>query len=463
MCAPASICTIADAEQIHELYAMLLTLSIHHLNAYIICAVDPAVKQTLSTFTPQPRLTIEWIDKTVYTTTNSVIAYALDKCENTLYIHPRMIICNSIEIDNTTGHTAYTTTTDHLLWVKNTHADGANPIEFDPTYDVRPGDLRPEFKCVYLDVNQHPDFLGFVLQQLHSGKRYKELACIHRIINKGWKMLIPKQPQSGIWTHTNDSFRELAILLQAKHRSDLIVEHSPHVRNLYVEPTVLLYDRDTLQWFDQDAQQAHLVYLGNNDIATDGALLASHGLNVRPWIYWARRPMILEMLIARGLGSKGYRDRPIMSMFLGNIENAVQARHRTTQAWGDYVEQYVCTRGSTHAFTPKEYLEKLGEARFGLSLRGYGSKCHREIELMSVGTVPILTPGVTISSYPVPPQKDIHYLYVERAEEIPALCASISEERWQEMSNACKAWYMEHCHSSNVWTWLINDIIYWSG
>jgi hypothetical protein len=170
--------------------------------------------------------------------------------------------------------------------------------------------------------------------------------------------------------------------------------------------------------------------------------------------------MILETLITRGLGSKGYGERPIMSMFIGNIENSVQAAHRTTQDWGSYVERYICTRGTTHAFTPKEYLEQLGEARFGLSLRGYGKKCHREIELMSVGTVPIITPGVNMNSYPVPPQKDIHYLSVERAEEIPALCASISEERWLEMSNACKKWCMDHCHSSAVWKNLIKDVIY---
>jgi hypothetical protein len=460
ICIPASFCTIANADQTHELYGMLLTLSIHHPGSHVVCTVDESVKNTILKFTPQPRLGITWIDKSGHADVNSVIAYTLENSTDTLYIDPHMFVCGSIHIYSESFHTAYTTDSGHLLWVNDKHALGPNPSAFPPSYDVRPGNLQTDIQCVYLNTNDNSDFLQFILKQLNAKKSYRELVCIHRVMNRGWKMLIPKQPQPGIWIHTNDSFRELAILLQAKHKSDLIVEHSPHVRNLYLEPTVLLYDRDTLQWFDHDAQQAHLVYLGNNDISTDGVMLASHGLNVRPWIYWARRPMILEMLIAKGLGSKGYRDRPVMSMFLGNIENAVQARHRTTQPWGDYVEQYVCTRGTTHAFTPKEYLEKLGEARFGLSLRGYGSKCHREIELMAVGTVPILTPGVTISSYPVPPQKDIHYLFVERAEDIPALCASISEERWLEMSNACKAWYMEHCHSSAVWKWLINDIIY---
>ena len=34
-----------------------------------------------------------------------------------------------------------------------------------------------------------------------------------RIINNKWVIKIPKQPQLGIWRHTNDSYRELAMLL----------------------------------------------------------------------------------------------------------------------------------------------------------------------------------------------------------------------------------------------------------
>jgi len=454
---PASFCTFAQTDNVHELYAMLLTLSIHHPNAPVFVGVDSGVKDAIGAFVPAPRLAITWI---LPDGVNGAIANALDMYPDTLYLDPHMIVCAPIVLDRAGGNTTYTSDTGHIHWTNRQHAEGANPAEIPPEYNNHVGNRTTDMKCVYLDTNQYNDYLMFVLQHLNARKQYRELACIHRVMNKGWKILIPKQPQPGMWTHTNDSFRELAVLLQARHKTDLIVEHSALVRNVYLEPTVLLYDRDTLQWFDGDAQQAHLVFLGNNDIVVDGAQLTAHGINVRSWIYWARRPMILETLIARGLGSKGYGSRPIMSMFIGNIENSVQAAHRTAQDWGSYVERYVCTRGTKHAFTPKEYLEQLGEARFGLSLRGYGSKCHREIELMSVGTVPIITPGVNMGSYPVPPQKDVHYLSVERAEEIPALCASISEERWQEMSNACKTWFMDYCHSTNVWRNLIENIIY---
>ena len=451
---PASFCTFANADQIHELYGMLLTLSIHHPNAPVFCGTDDAIKDAICKFVPAPRLAITWVANEGV---NGSIANALDMYPDTLYLDPRMIVCDPIMLDMGAGHTAYTSDTGHIHWTNRQHAEGANPAVIPRAYNNHAGIRTTDMKCAYLDNNE---FILYVLKHLNARKRYRELACIHRVMNKGWKILIPKQPQTGIWAHPNDSFRELAVLLQALHRSDLIVEHSPLVRNVFLEPTVLLYDRDTLQWFDQDAQQAHLVYLGNNDMSVEGVQLAAHGINVRPWIYWARRPMILETLIARGLGSKGYGERSIMSLFIGNIENSVQAAHRTTQDWGSYVERYVCTRGTKHAFTPKEYLEQLGEARFGLSLRGYGNKCHREVELMSVGTVPIITPGVNISSYPVPPQKDIHYLSVEHAEEIPALCASISEERWQEMSNACKKWFMDYCHSTGVWQNLIENVIY---
>ena len=58
----------------------------------------------------------------------------------------------------------------------------------------------------------------------------------------------------------------------------------------------------------------------------------------------------------------------------------------------------------------EDYLMKLSQSKYGLCLRGYGSKCHREVELMAFGTVPIITPEVSIKSNMNPPIENVHYI-----------------------------------------------------
>jgi hypothetical protein len=94
-----------------------------------------------------------------------------------------------------------------------------------------------------------------------------------------------------------------------------------------------------------------------------------------------------------------------------------------------------------YPFTQTEYLEKLAGARFGLCLPGYGLKCHREIECMAMGCVPIVSKGVDMDSYAVPPVEGIHYL---RADEPSDVRAFLSKDAWETMSAACKLWWKEN-------------------
>jgi glycosyltransferase involved in cell wall biosynthesis len=118
------------------------------------------------------------------------------------------------------------------------------------------------------------------------------------------------------------------------------------------------------------------------------------------------------------------------------------------------------TGGTQHKFTPKDYLLKLAQARFGLCLRGYGVKCHREVELMAFGTVPIVTPHVDMTSYLEPLKEGIHYVRVKGPEEVPETLAKISAEQWQIMSTACKDWYMRNIHSDSMWRTFMGHLLY---
>ena len=80
---------------------------------------------------------------------------------------------------------------------------------------------------------------------------------------------------------------------------------------------------------------------------------------------------------------------------------------------------------------------KLRESKYGLCLRGYGSKCHREVELMAFGTVPIITSDVSIDSYMSPPIENVHYIRVDNPESLKKKLELISHEMWNKMSNNC--------------------------
>ena len=102
---------------------------------------------------------------------------------------------------------------------------------------------------------------------------------------------------------------------------------------------------------------------------------------------------------------------------------------------------------------------KLRNSKFGLCLRGYGSKCHREVELMAFGTVPIITPDVTVKSYMEPLIENVHYIRVSGPDEV-TIKTKMTEAKWNEMSGACYDWYQRNVYSTNCWNNMISNILY---
>jgi hypothetical protein len=302
-------------------------------------------------------------------------------------------------------------------------------------------------------------FNNFMIEKLIAAKCYRELACIFRVINNAWVITIPKQPLPGIWRHTNDSYRELAKYSTIK-KSDVELKETTN-GNCWLQPNLCLYDRDTLLWIVQDCVDSSVLLLGNGSMEDEGEKLKKAGVNVRPWVYWPRNPIKLEYFMFKN-PRQGYSARKIDTIFIGNFENSVQAKYRAnnTHKWEDVLSEYHCTAGPIHKFTPQQYLEKLHSARFGLCLRGYGSKCHREVELMAVGTVPIVTPEVTINSYMEPPIEGIHYIRANTPAELTSKISTISPDDWEHMSHACFEWYMRNVHTSNFWNNTISHILY---
>jgi hypothetical protein len=296
------------------------------------------------------------------------------------------------------------------------------------------------------------------INALKKLKRYRELLIIDRIINKNWTIKIPRQPQQGIWRHNNDSFRELALLYK-KNNNDVDIELLDN-GHCWLGNHILLYDRPTREWFNQDLASTSLILLGNGDIDKEGKILKQNNLNVKPWIFWPRRPFIMEKFLENNK-IKYYNERNIESIFIGNIENNVQNKYRNSDyKWENVLHVYHCTQGIQHKFSQEEYLEQLANAKYGLCLRGYGSKCHREVELMALGTVPIITETVSIDSYMDPPQENQHYIRCNNPEDLKIILSNISQEKWEVMSNNCYNWYQKNVHSKNSFNNFLNNILY---
>lgn len=165
-----------------------------------------------------------------------------------------------------------------------------------------------------------------------------------------------------------------------------------------------------------------------------------------PWIYWARHPRNLENVIDEGI--LNFDERDIESIFLGKVENPIQGEARTKYDWSTCVKEFSMPiemwRPGNYKLSNIDYLKKIKRSKFGLCLPGYGPKCQREIELMGLGVVPIVTPNVNTEYYDSL-RKDVHYLYAEDPTQVSDVISSCSRNKWLQMSRNCVDWYFRNC------------------
>ena len=263
-------------------------------------------------------------------------------------------------------------------------------------------------------------------------------------------LLMPKG-HKGFYDHAGDSFRETARLWAQRGYVELT--ESPMVTQIWLGAAgkTLLYDRPTLDWLraaPPEEQSYELALFGNP---------APPGPKGRPWTFWPRRPNLVESLVALGLPKTPFEARPDGLVFYGRSENAVQLGNRKKADWSKACRaeaggKFVHVEGTgAYPFTHEEYLVNLSKARFGLCLAGYGRKCHREVECMAMGCVPIVAQEVDMSSYAEPPQPGVHYFRVSGPEEAAALVASITPVRWAAASAACREWWARNASVEGAW------------
>ncbi len=259
---------------------------------------------------------------------------------------------------------------------------------------------------------------------------------------------LPRKDLEGFFAHPGDSFREMARLWG--ERGYVQVKEHPTATMCWWgsvgQNGILLYDRPTHEWrlAAPKEETTYAAALFGNPTPPEGLV------NGKPWFFWPRRPALVEELVKAGAHNTTWSERREGPVFYGKIENKVQERRRTGAKQPDwslaceYGGEWSMIKGAEtkYPLTQKEYLERLAKARFGLCLPGYGWKCHREVECMAMGCVPLVAPDVDMESYANPPVHGTHYLRVETPEEAAAIARAMPKERWEDMSAACKTWWL---------------------
>jgi hypothetical protein len=256
---------------------------------------------------------------------------------------------------------------------------------------------------------------------------------------------MPRKGLEGFFSHPGDSFREM-VGLWKKAGLVNVKEHPTATMVWWGEVGaggVLLYDRPTNEWrlaASEAEKQWRLALFGNPKVGSTASAYAE----AVPWTFWPRRPQLVEELSGTAQAATAHDERVAGPVFYGKTENAVQARRRKGD-WKSACSEWVMVQNDEkYPFTQKEYLEKLASARFGLCLPGYGYKCHREVECMAMGCVPVVSPEVDMDSYANPPVEGVHYLRVSTPEDVAGVVGAVSKESWEKMSAAGRVWWNEN-------------------
>lgn len=249
------------------------------------------------------------------------------------------------------------------------------------------------------------------------------------------KLILPDPSIHGKFAHSHDTFRELATMWKDYVEIEYSKNHY-HPFLKYNDQLVCLFDRPIFEEWSQHIDTEYVLF-GNPTPPKKFKHESS-------WIFWGRNPKKLEEARNNLLS---YRERTIKTFFAGKIENPLQHQKRTqTQVdWSRYIEDFSCPVNGERKYTQEQYLEKVKQSKFGLCLPGYGNKCNREIELLGLGTVPIITKGVDVSDYFEPLIENVHYIYAEDGGDLLYKISRLTEEDWIYLSESGLEWYERNC------------------
>lgn len=257
---------------------------------------------------------------------------------------------------------------------------------------------------------------------------------------------MPRRDLTGYFGHPGDSFREM-VRMWATAGYIRLKEH-PTATMVWWQAVgregVLLYDRPNHDWrlaAPMEEREWKFALFGNPAVP-----LGAEADTCSSWMFWPRRPSFAEELVDSGRATAGWDARRYRMVFYGKTENKVQERRRTVADWrlafiGQDYDWQMVKGEEPYKLSQREYLERLSDSRFGLCLAGYGLKCHREVECMAMGCVPLVAPEVDMTNYVEPPVEGVHFFRVKTPEEARKLSEEVTKDTWEAMSAAGRDWW----------------------
>ena len=302
--------------------------------------------------------------------------------------------------------------------------------------------------CIHTHLFSNNDiqtinFNNIIINLIKNNSNYKWLESI--LYNKLPTIYIPTQPRTDLHNHSNDSFREL-IYLWEEHKLVNIKEYDGKYIFFNNINDILLYDRPTLEWLENDI--IYNIGLFGNPILPINSYLNSL------WTFWPRQPKLLQLFITNNTYNT-FQQRYIHSIFIGNIENDIQNMYRSN-IWESYIDFFELTYTSIHKYTHNDYLKLLSFSKFGLCLRGFGPKCNRDIEYLALGVVLLIT-DLDILHYYNKLIENQHYIFINNPQDLLKL-HNISETTWNYMSSSCIEWYNNYASINGSFNTTINII-----
>jgi hypothetical protein len=260
---------------------------------------------------------------------------------------------------------------------------------------------------------------------------------------------MPRKNLTGFFSHAGDSFREMIEIWKTKGFVDVVEDPKAVMIWLDGVGNTLLYDRPTMDWLfaaPPEEQKWDLALFGNPKPYDVGGPAKS-------WFFWPRSPALVEKFVLERLNAKGWSDRGTRCCFHGKIENKIQEKYRVKQDWYTVCDEYSMASGAEapYKLSKPEYLSSLANSKFGLCLAGFGKKCHREVECMAMGCVPVCAPEVDMDNYANPPQENVHYIRAKDPEDAKQRIEVVTEEQWNTMSAACIQWWRENASAEGSW------------
>lgn len=103
---------------------------------------------------------------------------------------------------------------------------------------------------------------------------------------------------------------------------------------------------------------------------------------------------------------------------------------------------------------------RLVKSKYGLYLDDNAVSSVRLMDLMAVGTVPIIFSKTVVEHAPYPLEENKHYIHCSSMYEVKERLNQIDDQQWNDMSLACRDWYIDHVHSTNFLKNIVNWLLF---